>query len=104
MYDVLSEFTVNPQQIMLFNLKAGQAIQREIWILSNYQADFEMESVTSQKEFVTLLEKEKVDDRYRLKIEITPPAAESERAVMSDVVEIKIKDGQTLSIQCRGFY
>lgn len=104
LYDVLSEFTVNPQQIMLFNLKAGQAVQREIWILSNYQADFEIESVTSQKEFVTLLEKEKVDDRYRLKIEITPPAAESERAVMSDVIEIKIKDGQTLSIQCRGFY
>ncbi len=104
LYDVLPEFTVNPQQIMLFNLKADQPVQREIWILSNYQKDFEIESVTSQKGFATLIEEEKVDDRYRLKVEITPPAAESDRAVMSDVIEIKIKDGQTLSIQCRGFY
>jgi len=104
LYDVLPEFTINPQQIMLFNIQAGQPVQREIWILSNYQAEFEIESVSSQKGTVKLLEKKKVDNRCQLKIEITPPAVDSERAVMSDVVDVKIEGGQALTIQCRGFY
>jgi hypothetical protein len=53
---------------------------------------------------VTLLDKTKVQNRCQLKLRITPPAAEGERAVLSDVIEVKIKDGQTLSIPCRGFY
>ena len=88
LYDVLSEFTVNPQQIMLFKLQAGQPEQREIWILSNYKESFEIESVSSQKGTAKLLEKKKVDSRYQLKIEITPPAVVSDRAVMSDVIEV----------------
>jgi hypothetical protein len=104
LFDVLPEFTVSPPTIMLFNLKAGQPVEREVWILSNYQDDFEIESVTSQKEIVTLLSKNKVQNRYQLKLQITPPAAEGERAVLSDIIEVKIKGGETLSIQCRGFY
>lgn len=104
LFDVLPEFTVSPPTIMLFNLKAEQPVEREIWILSNYQDDFEIESVSSQKEIVTLLNKNKVQNRYQLKLQITPPAAEGERAVLSDIIEVKIKDGETLSIQCRGFY
>ena len=104
LYDVLPEFTVNPQTIMLFNLKAGQPVEREIWILSNYQDDFEIESVSSQKGLVTLLAKTKIQNRYQLKLRITPPPAEGERAVLSDFVEVRIKDGEVLSIQCRGFY
>jgi len=104
LYDVLAEFTVSPPQIMLFNLKAGQPVQREIWILSNYQDDFEIESVSSQKGTVKLVEKKKVEKRYQLRIELTPPPVEGERAVLSDTLEVKIKGGETLSIQCRGFY
>lgn len=104
LYDVLPEFTINPENIMLFNLKAEQPVEREIWILSNYQEDFEVESVSSQKGIVALLDKTKVQNRYQLKLRITPPAAEGERAVLTDVIEVKIKDGQTLSIPCRGFY
>lgn len=103
-FDVLPEFTINPESLMLFNLKAEQPVEREVWILSNYQEDFEVESVSSQKNIVTLLDKTKVQNRCQLKLRITPPAAEGERAVLSDVIEVKIKDGQTLSIPCRGFY
>ena len=122
LYDVLPEFTINPPQILLFNLVEGKAVQREIWILSNYSDDFEIESVTSRKETVKLLEQKKIKGaatssrsagaggpdrpgvRYQLKIEITPPPVEGQRAVFSDVLDVKIKDGATLSIQCRGFY
>jgi len=104
LYDVLPEFTVNPPTIMLFNLKAGEPVEREIWILSNYEDDFEVNSVSSQKGIVTLLNRTKVQNRYQLKLRITPPEAEGERAVLSDYVEVEIQDGPTLSIQCRGFY
>jgi hypothetical protein len=104
LYDVLSEFTVDHEQIMLFNLKAGESVKREVWVMSNYQKEFEIESVSSQKGFVELLDQRKQDSRYGLTLEITPPAVESDRAVMSDVVEVKIKGGTTLSIACRGFY
>ncbi len=104
LYDVLSEFTVDHEQIMLFNLKAGQPVQREVWVLSNYQEEFEIDSVSSQKGTAKLVDQQKVDSRYRLKFEITPPPVESDRAVLSDVIEVKIKGGATLAIKCRGFY
>jgi hypothetical protein len=104
LFEALPEFTISPPTIMLFNLKAGQPVERELWILSNYQDDFEIESVSSQKGIVTLLEKTKVQNRYQLKLQITPPPAEGDRAVLSDLIEVKIKDGDTLSVQCRGFY
>ncbi len=104
LYDVLAEFTVSPPQIMLFNLKADEPVQREVWILSNYKEDFEIESVSSQKGMVKLLDTKKVEKRCQLRIELTPPVAGGDRGVLSDVVEVKIKGGETLSIQCRGFY
>ncbi|UCD53461.1 MAG: DUF1573 domain-containing protein [Phycisphaerales bacterium] len=104
LYDVLSEFTVDHEQIMLFNLQAGQTVKREVWVMSNYQKEFEIESVSSQKGTVKLVDQRKQDSRYGLTLEITPPPVESDRAVMSDVVEVKIKGGTTLSIACRGFY
>lgn len=104
LYDVVPEFTVNPPQVMLFNLKAEQSVQREIWIISNYQDEFEIESTSSQKGMIEVVGQEKVGNRYQLKVEVTPPAQEGERAVFSDVLDVKIKDSEPLSISFRGFY
>ncbi len=104
LYDVVPEFTINPSQVTLFNLKAEQSVQREIWIISNYQDEFEIESTDSQKGMVKVADQKKVGNRYQLKVETTPPAQEGERAVFSDVLEVKIKDGEMLSIPFRGFY
>ncbi len=126
LYDVLPEFTVNPPQIMLFNLKPGQTVSREVWILGNYEEDFEVESVSSQKGTIKLVDSKKVTGsrpmmggsaasgaeeqgqrvvtRWQLQIEVTPPPVDSNSAVLSDVLEIKIRGGETVSVQCRGFY
>jgi hypothetical protein len=119
LYDVLPEFTVTPPQIMLFDLQPGKTVRREIWILGNYKEDFEIESVSSQKGYLELAESEKVkgsartvtpgvlDDRvvtrYQLAVDITPPA-EKTGTVLSDELHIKIADGETVRITCRGFY
>ncbi len=126
LYDVLPEFTVNPAHLMVFNVHAGQPIQRDVWILSNYRDEFDVESVSSQKGYIKLLEKKKVEGRYQLRIEITPPAPDSDdgtaasssdtqnptagtrqgkkNALVADMLEVKIQDGETLSIPFRGFY
>ena len=122
-YDVLPEFTVNPPQIIAFNLKPGEPIRKEIWILSNYGDDFEIDSVSSKNGTIKLLESEKVKasvvsvigvlptnkgeapsgDQYqcRLKVEIVPP---QERTPMSDELLVAIKGGETLSIAYQGYY
>ncbi len=103
-YDVLPEFTVNPVHLMVFNLRPEQSIQREVWVLSNYHDEFEIESVSSQKGYMKLQEQKKVGDRYQLQIEITAPAREADATMAADMLEVKIKDGETLSIPFRGFY
>jgi len=103
-FNVLAEFTVNPAHLLVFNLRPEQPMQREMWVLSNYQDDFEVESVTSQKGYVKLVDKKKVDKRYQLQIEITPPARQGEDTMMTDTIEVKIKGTEPVSIPFRGFY
>jgi uncharacterized protein YaiE (UPF0345 family) len=104
MYDVLPEFTISPPSMMMFGLKAGQGVVRDIWILSNYEADFEIESVSSPKGIIKLVEKTKVNNRYQLRVEVMPPPRDKGATITSDTLEIKIKDGKTLTIPLRGFY
>lgn len=104
LFDVLPEFTVNPAHLMVFNVRPSQPVKRELMILSNYQDEFEIESVSSQKGFVKLLDKKKLDNRYQLEVEITAPVRQGEDTIVADVIEIKVKDGEPVSIPFRGFY
>jgi len=113
-YDVLAEFAVTPAQLTLFNVKASEPIQRELWILSNYDEDFDIESILSQRGAMKVVDTKKVPGvardggktgaRYQVRIEITPPVMDDKRSILSDVLEIKLKSGETLTVQCRGFY
>jgi len=123
-YDVLPEFTITPAQIMLLSVRPEQPIRQDVWVLGNYSNEFEIESVSSQKGYIKLIERKKVGERHQLTIEITPPARAGSRAVatpsgdgqnaaaqqaaasalVSDVLEVKITDGETLSVPFRGFY
>jgi len=103
-YDVLPEFTLSPPNIMMFGLKPEKSVERDIWILNNYQEDFEIESVTSQKGTIKLVEKTKAGNRYQLRIAVTPPRREGGSTLVSDMLNVKIKNGQTLPIPFRGFY
>jgi hypothetical protein len=120
LYDVSPEFTISPPQLTLFNLRAEQPIRRDIWVMSNNGQDFEIESVSSQRGSMKLTQTTKVPPtqaeqeavnkgarggaRYQLQIEITPPILEDKRSILSDVLEVKVKGGETLTLQCRGFY
>lgn len=103
-FDVLPEYTINPAQLMVWSLRAGQPIEQEVQIRGNYQSDFEVESVSSQKGMITLLSKTRTDEYYQLRIQIKAPPREGENAMATDMLEVKIKDGETVSIPFRGIY
>jgi len=103
-FDVLPEYTINPAQLMVWDLRAEQPIEREVQIRGNYQRDFEVESVSSQKGMITLLSKTRTDEYYQLRIQIKAPPRQGENAMATDMLEVKIKDGETVSIPFRGIY
>ena len=104
MYDVLPEFTISPSTIMMFKLEAGQGVPWDMSILSNYGDDFEIESVSSPKGIMKLVEKTKVNNRYQLRVEVTPPPRDKGATDTSDTLQIKVKDGRMLTIPFQGFY
>ena len=104
LFDALAEFQVKPGSINVLKAEPNKAVQREIWILNNYNDDFEIESVTSRKGIAKVLSKEKIKGRYKLMVEITPPEAENKSKMVTDVISINIKDKEKVDIACRVFY
>jgi len=109
-YEALPRFKVEPTVLSILNAAPNKPTKREMWVLSNYDKGFEIESVSSKKGYIKLLSQEMVLNkqgvatRCKLELEITPPPDEGKRRVFSDVLWINIKDSEKLEINCRGFY
>lgn len=103
-FEVLSEFKSEPPSLIVFKAKPHKPVTKEVWILSNYDEDFEIESASSQKDIIRVLSQEKVGNRYKFELEITPPVPKGNRKFFNDVFLVNIKGGEKLSIICRGFY
>jgi len=102
--DVLPRFTINPPVIIAIDAEPQKPITKELWILNNYGEDFEVASALSEKNIIEVLSQEKIGNRYKFELEITPPAVKSETRIFTDVFFVNIKDGEQLKIRCRGFY
>jgi len=103
-YNALPEFKLNPPVIILFKAEHLKPVKRDIWVLSNYGEDFEIESVSSKNGIVKVMSQEKVSNGYHLEVEITPPAGKDNKKIFTDVFSVNIKGGKKLEIKCRGFY
>ena len=105
LFSVLPKYTVNPPLLIIFNAEPEKPIVRKISILNNYGKDFEIESVSSENDVVTikLHEQRKIRNGYQLDVEITPPAAGG-KTRFTDLFSVSIKDGEKLPIRCNGYY
>ena len=103
-FEALQRFKSTPPSIIAFNSEPGVPITRKIYILSNYNDDFDVESVSSEKGFIKVLSKQKDGKRYMIEVQINPPVLENSKNFFKDVLSVKIKGGETLNIVCRGFY
>jgi len=103
-FNMLPRFKIEPRSITVFNAKAGKSVTREVWIVNNYNENFEVESTSSEKGAMKVLSQETKDNRCKLGLEITPPVASGKEKVFTDVLYINIKNDEKLQISCHGYY
>lgn len=103
-FDVITRFTINPPQVMVLNAEPKVPVKRDIFIINIFGQDFEIESASSQKNFVKLLSQKKVGNSYQLELEITPPDIEGDKQIFTDELYVKIKSGERITIPCQGLY
>ena len=103
-FKVLPKFKIDPRSISIFNAEEGKTVTKEVWIVNNYDEDFEVESASSQKGIIKVLSQEKEDKHCKFELEITPPPAEGKKKLFTDTLIVNIKDGEKLKISCRGYY
>lgn len=101
-FKALPMFQTTPARINLFNVQPGDEIEKTLWVLSNYEQAFEIESLESDKGAVTVTNKEKMGNRYKLTLVIEAPKNESKR-FFRDQLNIKVKDNEDISIVINGF-
>ncbi|MFH1370132.1 MAG: DUF1573 domain-containing protein [Planctomycetota bacterium] len=103
-FGLLARFRVDPPAINLLNAEPGEKIQRELWVLDNYDEDFEIASVTSGQDIVKVVSREKLGRRYKLNLEIIPPATQKTARMFTDTLSLTTKDGEKINVTCRGFF
>jgi hypothetical protein len=103
-FNVLAKFEFNPKTLVVLKAKPQQPVTRKLWLLNNYNEDFEIESVASEKGTIKVLSQQKVGPRYEFELEITPPPALNDIKFFTDILTVNIKGGEKQTINCRGFY
>lgn len=103
-FNVLARFEFNPKTLVILKAKPQQPITRKVWLLNNYNEDFEIESTASEKGAIKVLTQQKVGPRYEFELEITPPPAQNGIKFFTDILTVNIKNGEKQTITCRGFY
>jgi len=104
-FSLLPRFKTTPQSLIVYKAEAEKSVTKEVWVLSNYDEDFEVESTSTEKGAIKVLSSEKIDHRYKFELEVTPPAVqEGQKKFFTDQFFINIKGGEKLKITCRLFY
>ena len=100
-----SEFKVEPQTITILRAEPNIPVSKQVAIRSLHDEPFEIESVSSRFG-ITKVQKQTKDPNgpVTLDLLITPTPAKNRKNMFSDVLTVKIKNSQSLRINCRGFY
>ncbi len=100
-----SEFKVEPQTVTILRAEPNTPVSKQVTIRSLYDEPFEIESVSSRFG-ITKVQKQTKDPNgpVTLDLLITPTPARNRKNMFNDVLTVKIKNGQSLRINCRGFY
>ncbi len=100
----LPKFKIAPRSIIVRGMDSREPIVKKLRILSNYNEDFELESVWSSKGTVKVLSNAIVRNGFELELEIRPPASENKKRIFTETFFVKTKDGQQLEIPCNISY
>ena len=103
-FNTLPDFEFTPPAIIILDAEPQKPIKKEVWVLSNYGDDFEVESASSKNGIINVLKQEKIGNRYKFEIEIIPPAIKDNAKFFKDTFSVNIKGGKKLTVNCRGIY
>lgn len=103
-YETLAEFKSEPSAIIVRDAEPGKPVVREVYVLNNYGEEFEIESASSKKGIVKVLNRQQDGGRCRFELEITPPVIVGKRRFFTDKFIVNTKGGKKVEINCRGFY
>jgi len=105
LYSVLPKYTVAPHLLIMFDAEPEKPIVRTISVFNNNGKDFEIESLSSDNDVVTMKiqEQRKIHNGYQFEVEITPPSAEG-NTNFTDTFSINLKGGEKLAVSCNGYY
>jgi hypothetical protein len=103
-FSVLPRLKVDPPAINILNAEAGKAVERELWLLNNYNEDFNVASATSANGIIKVTGQEKAGTRYKFNLSVVPPTTEGPGRMFTDTLTITTTDGEKVEVVCRGFY
>jgi hypothetical protein len=96
-------FQLTPGSILLLNPRPQEPSINKVTIVSNYDEDFEIESISSKIGLAKVLNKQAIKNGYRLEVEVIPPPSDETR-MFGDVINVRLEGGETLAIKCFGRY
>ncbi len=103
-FTCLKEFETSPSVIILRSVTAGQVEKRSIYLINNYNQPIEIESVAADNGTVKVVKQDKTANKFQFDVEITTPPQPKDSRIFADMLHIKIKGKEEITIPCRGFY
>lgn len=99
-----SEFKVEPQAVTLLNAEPNVPVSKQLVIKNTYNEPFELEYVSSRFGITKVRRQIKDPNGVTLDLLITPPPQKDKKNMFHDVLNVKVKKGESFKINCRGFY
>ena len=62
-FKVLPKFKITPPSLIIYKAEPGVPVTREVWVLSHYDEDFEIESISTRRGGMKVLTQAKIDSR-----------------------------------------
>jgi hypothetical protein len=104
-YEALAVYDISRPRIVLQNVEPGQTITRDVFVKNNYNEDFSIQSVVCQNNTMKIASQTKEGSSIKLIIEIAiPPQTNNVRRYITDKLDLKMSDGEVLTINCSGWY
>ncbi len=100
-YSIKPLWATSPSKFLVMDAERGTVSQRGLFIKSNYGEKVEIESVKSQKDMLRVVSQKEDGNSVRMNIEIKVPTIEEYgQRFLKDTLEIKLKTGDVLRVDC----
>ena len=97
-------FEVSRPRFIIQNAEPGVPVTKEIFVMNNYGDTVEIESVSSTKQHMAVINQERIKEDVKLMVQVTPPPKTEKSRSFTDTLKVKLKSGELLTVRCSCFY